>query len=1507
MDQTVASQNIMTIDDERLRSLARDAAAAVWNVDDRATEIAEPFEPVFAAAFVEALDGHLRAAGPLVHRVLEGAARGAEGTNVEPFHGIVEVVQNADDQRAGTVRIALRDGDRGRQMLLAHDGEPVTFRNVAGMVLPYLTTKEDDPDQRGRFGIGLKTLRRISDRVAVHSGPYHFGSGAIVSISNVAAEPSIRGFFDADADTLLVLDLAGVDEAAFASWFEAWNEDALIFLDRVRRVSWHRESGVDARSTRAGDWVDAGSLPDGTGLMRRDVAIADRHWTVHRAELSIPPDRSRAHKRTGATTPISVATSRGDRIAGLFVGFPTRVPTAIPFVIDAQFDPSTSREAILDNAWNAWLIEMAGEVLAAAAESLLRDRPQEAWRLLPLPGESIGDAASAWPRERFDLAFAATRELFGEHAVIQDDGSELKLSDLAYEEDELSELLDAEDAVLLSGRRGFVGPGLRDNDGRWRKVLDALGVAARIGADDVIRAAAGGAFAAKAPQWWTILASTVAEGENASLLLDAPVWLRDDGRRVVAGAIGSTSRLLVLGDRLPAFSAERDLLDRLHPEYGRDRGRAAVAWLRREAAFATSVSGAEEILAFVGSRSAGPAPVDDTTLQELRALLDPILGSRATELGARLGEVLLLDATDGRRGSALRLVRPAEAYLPKSIDKDNPNWPGAAADLPGMWWVSPGYEERLRTGLGRARLRGDGVRPRAAKSFLSLVGVGNAPRLTMVERPNAETNTRRSELQAADANSVPIDWRSEDLERVLVRITGERGRDSVRARRERAVALLKSLAREWKRYAPLTSVGSQKVARVRVQEKRNVTADWVVRLREAAWMPVGRSGFRRPGEVVIKNASTSAVYDASAFLAEAAGDVPDGLAEALGLVRRVRASDVVATLEAMRAGEQAFDRARVRMAYRQLSVLAPAQPWQPVGDMTGNDLRARFIAGGGLVVVEDEAGRPTWRRPDQVLRGKRVLPSSERYVPDGESYARLWRFLNVPETRIEDCCAFLKEHARRHGPDQERGAVIDVYRHLDRLLAGESPAGADLVRHLPLDCGGEWWARRPVLLVEQDDLRASLAAASPDRRFWNPPCRPATIPNLVSALSVTRLAPSVVPDRPRLAEERGEETSHRFQQAVTHLSDQLATDSTDLRDGLTIGWERLKAARLLVHEDYVAVDVNDCALPTPVRVHLQVHLSRSPLELHATEASLGDRHLVGRAVASLFVNPSAWNYDAEWALAWQNAAVQRAEDLHFVADQEEERARLEREAEEIRRRVGTKGKVDVKRRGGGGAKDQPPPAPLPPRRLKASLAGVVGVTTVAGGPPGKSRGGNPNPLRERPTERERSNTPVANTSYGTLELEDAGWAVAHHLLDGAGDQRLVDFRNRQRVGADGAIDWRRFVELKSFGRTMPGSVELTAAEYGRAVRAGREYLLVMVAGLEEGMETRVKIVFDPVKTATVGTSEKIRLSGLAQAAGIEMTIADEPIAAMVRCEESAPSVEAVTVPLSAHRVPKTGR
>jgi hypothetical protein len=156
---------------DQFRGAATRAAELIWDDLPAGKLVVDPRNSIFADQFISESARHLGAAKGLLRRALKGASRGAEGTNVEAFHGLVEIIQNADDLHADEVRLMLRGPADNRQMLVVHNGEPVTCHHVPGMMLPYVTTKEDDPDQRGRFGIGLKTLRRISSKMTVHSCP----------------------------------------------------------------------------------------------------------------------------------------------------------------------------------------------------------------------------------------------------------------------------------------------------------------------------------------------------------------------------------------------------------------------------------------------------------------------------------------------------------------------------------------------------------------------------------------------------------------------------------------------------------------------------------------------------------------------------------------------------------------------------------------------------------------------------------------------------------------------------------------------------------------------------------------------------------------------------------------------------------------------------------------------------------------------------------------------------------------------------------------------------------------------------------------------------------------------------------------------------------------------------------------------------------------------------------------------------------------------------------------
>jgi hypothetical protein len=115
--------------------------------------------------------GEIIAAQPSMLRAsMRGAGKGASTLSPRPFQGLVECLQNADDLGAASMRIAYRTSPRP-ELLIAHDGSPVTLANVGAMLLPWLSTKDDDPEASGRFGIGQRTLSSLGGPIEMHAPP----------------------------------------------------------------------------------------------------------------------------------------------------------------------------------------------------------------------------------------------------------------------------------------------------------------------------------------------------------------------------------------------------------------------------------------------------------------------------------------------------------------------------------------------------------------------------------------------------------------------------------------------------------------------------------------------------------------------------------------------------------------------------------------------------------------------------------------------------------------------------------------------------------------------------------------------------------------------------------------------------------------------------------------------------------------------------------------------------------------------------------------------------------------------------------------------------------------------------------------------------------------------------------------------------------------------------------------------------------------------------------------
>lgn len=1441
------------------------AAQLIWDDAESIEAIVDPRTSKFANAVIEGLALALESSSGAVKKVIRGAAAAAEDLNVDQFQGLIEVIQNADDLRAHAVRFALRDGKAGRELLIVHDGSPVQCQHVLGMALPFLTTKTHRTDQRGRFGIGLKTLKRIARGLSIHSMPYHF-SGDQLSLRVESAESPLPGFYDPARDTLVVLDLKeGFNEAEFAAWFNAWEDDGLIFLSSVSRFAWCRLSGetVGERLLKFSPWRPAAlTQPNGSlaNLECREVNARSAEWMVWRAAFHVPTHLHPAHKTRSDTTSIAVAVPRDVVDGHLYIGFKTRVPVDLSFSIDAQFDPSTAREALIENDWNEWLIGRCGDVLAEVASCMLLSDSVNAWRLVPLPDEHIGTDADRWLRPTFDASFEAAREQIGDRAVVQFSTALVGLDRLAYEDEELTGLLTEEDmAQLVEGKHALAGQ-IRDERGRWRAVLDSIDVSTRIGTNDLLGGFSRSLFRSKPPEWWVKAARVLVENHDGGIL-GVPIWLSDNLGALSCRGADETARPLILGGELSPFAVRWRLLDRLHWAYSEGEDASlVVAWLNKHAAFRSVAGAATELAAFAERFRDQKLEIADSDLRELRDRFDEVGDLQAEELGLKVGETLLLDGFVFKAGKMERQkVSPVEAYLCKTLDSAFSFWPTAAGTLPGIPWVAARYEEQLKTGATRhSRRRADGKMSRGPRRFLMLLGAETAPRLKATGLVRWGGPTRMRELRAAGAEQVPLDYVCPDLQLVFAAFAKSKKKDL----RIRGPALFKTLARAWDRlYANRKMVASAHEARVYVYERASVTADWLIALRETPWVAVGKGELVQPNEAVIKTLETQTLYASSAFAIDVdLSDVSVDLASSLGLVTSVRVSDLVGVLRDLRDSEEQTDGTQIMQVYRNIAKHVPnSVAWNTrIGDVTVQDLRVRFSEGAGLVHI----GAGVWKSPTELFRGQDIFHDRSRFVPGGPAYAALWKALGVREPSLDDCMQYLKALAGRPYTVEATAALIDIYRHMEPLLEHVESRHKTRLKAMPLYCGDAYQTERPIFFVEDAELRDQLAKALPQHRFWTPPCDLRDLPLLVSLLNVAHSEPTlVVTDHRASAEERGDGVRQHFVHAIDHLSNELAVNDPQVRQRIAISWEELRKIPLFVYSAPVAIRASNEALgQTRIPIELHAVITRHPRELHVWEEALPRREYGGRAIASLFSRSSRRSIEAEWVVAWQEGSGRTAEPIRLAADEEHEEAMRDTAA---KINAAPKKKIEVSQPGG-----KEPAAE--PRKLKEQVGPILGATIAPGSPPKPPvRSGRPKLHDSPPPCKPRS--PGGGSGplgYSLADLEQRGWELLVQALETSADQVLVDFRNRHGVGADGVVDWKTFVEMKATGRNPQYAVEMSNAEYERAKERGNDFILALVSGLEGGYLDEVRLIIDPANRATVRPLNGVKLVALTEAPSV---------------------------------------
>lgn len=1500
--------------------LGQQAAEAVFRHRINA-DYEERRSSAFARAAVSRL-GDLLGEQGLVLDLIEGARQGAESLNVEAYHGVVEVIQNAEDQGASELRIGYDESGERRSLLIVHDGRPVEFRHLVAMSFAFLSTKRDDPTATGRFGVGLKTLSRIATELEIHCSPYHVQVEA-TGPRSVRPAKNVSGFFRRENDeTLLRLTLAAeFDWPRFEAWFRSLGSDVLLFVNHIktlrlfdlRRATPRSIAAYRVRRTSPSEV----SLPVGNReLSSRRLIVRDAdgiEWTRYTTSAHVPADKRRRHKATGPTTELAVAV-RSDGASGrLFAGLPLRIEPGLPFAVNGQFDPDTARFTLLDNAWNHWLLNRVGDLIEGIVRYEAGAAPRASWRWIPLVSEAEVPGQHWLTSELSALVHSIQRSVARRLSLRTGDAM-TRLVDLSYETEELSGILSISDLQRLRPSKHPLPLTARD-DGRWRKVLEELGGATRVDVHSALDALDWDEV--RSPNWYV---------ELAARALDAGLKL--NGRRCIVQSDGSLATvptresglLFVLGASGSEAAVQLGLAIAVHRIYAGSSADAAIVrgWLETHGIFKQAASG-RDALTVLALRNE-PIALSDDQLLAVRDVLFGELGREERQaLGARVGRAVLIDgyqfeagSTKRRKASRRRMkVSPATAYLSAALDATGKrSWPTAAGLLPGLTWIDSRYREVISR-------RDD---QRGARALFSALGAAASPRL--VARNDAEYKYGVPAYQvvwgefgrgwgnvAGQATHVFDDHHSPDLDLVLADLVGQ----PVRSRRQRAEALLLTIAEHWRNdysdYAEVpavyTNYGWTPVAAV--------PTSWLYRLMSAAWLSSRLDQARRPIELAVENSQSTEVFGADRALFGAEfGRVErkhyDAL-QAMGVTVEPVVSQVVEALKDLRSQDARGSADTVMRAAGLYDVIAEhcvaidgdASPRTAVGDMTVRALRAAFgigkARGRGLIVA-----RGGWWTPQMVFRGRRIFGERRAFVPERRRTDRLWEVLGVREPTISDCLDVLDEMSVATPDERDTGVLIEIYRYLASLSV-RNASERDRLARSPLWSGREWIRERPVLAVE-DQLVAEVLA---DREsVWAAPVPLATLGGLPERLGVTVLdlgsfAPVGI-DGAAIA--AGSSIEEQFRNAVLRLQDRFARRDEHLFRQLEPGWRALQEATLAVTPD-LGIEIR-IAGRQPVTVPAKAHAYQSNGRLIFASTSIraaGSEGGGGRAVASLFGRDQTVDRDKvalAWVAEWEAAGAGPTVVPLYLAGEpgEDELDPLQGLQEGLiaaknwRSATPVLGGRGRHKDGDGHASPeseqqnsvaaQPLQQNLVPLRqlkqlkdLEVGEISMQGSTTVQP----KRKASKPAGLADPPPAPgpgAQGKVGTGGSSLAVAYTDDQREALAVEVLRRVleTDKRtLRDLRKVVRLGADVMDNLGKYFEIKAAAGEMPDSIDLQYSQIERAVRERREdWFLVVVAGLEVGYETKLRFIADPLRHLTFVEKGSAHLAGVRTARAVEVTL-----------------------------------
>lgn len=378
-------------------------------------------------------------------------------------HFIYEILQNAEDAKAKRILFNLQE-DR---LEVYHDGKEFSFQDIKAITGIGISTKKDDINAIGKFGVGFKSVFAITSSPYIYSGNYNIKIEDFVVPSNCSTNSH-------ESDTQIILPFnhklrtkAEIFDLV-SKKLENLEPKSLLFLKNIEEVQWKTP-------VQKGHYLKSTEYVEGYQKIRKvsvisatnseEYLVFEKPVTIDTKELKVEV-AYKSSTNNGREIIVKEADSK------LVVFFPTDKTTYLNFLIQAPYRTTPNRENIpLDDEKNQTLIETTAELVADSIPIIKRLGYLDVnfLNVLPIDTKPIDI------NPIYAVIYKKVREKLSseEDLLPTNNGNFTKATDaLLARGKELTELLNQDDINILFSKRNWMTPQITSD--RNRELRDYL-------------------------------------------------------------------------------------------------------------------------------------------------------------------------------------------------------------------------------------------------------------------------------------------------------------------------------------------------------------------------------------------------------------------------------------------------------------------------------------------------------------------------------------------------------------------------------------------------------------------------------------------------------------------------------------------------------------------------------------------------------------------------------------------------------------------------------------------------------------------------------------------------------------------------------------------------------------------------------------------------------------------------------------------------------------------------